>query len=44
MADVLARLAKEKKESGKDAGFFTDGDGDDDSDDASTDDDSDAED
>ena len=27
MADVLARLAKEKNESDKDVGFFTDGDG-----------------
>ena len=30
-ADMLIRLAKEKEEGEKDAGFFTDGDGDDDS-------------
>ena len=36
-AEMLARLAKEKEETRKDANFFCDGDGDDDDEDKSTD-------
>ena len=36
-AEMLARLAKEKEETRKDASFFCDGDGDDDDEDKSTD-------